>query len=299
MKMAAPAFHGAKKQLQACLAQPGVAGLQADPVHRRQMPHRVALVAVQHQLGLGRGARGEVQEQRVVGPGRGVGDVRRGRLQRGRVVLPARRHLARRSTDHDARVIAGEHVELGRGRRSADHVPDGTALEAVGQIVGADQRGGGHDHRAQLHARQHGFPQRHLVGQQQHHAVPARHAQPAQPVGHLRRALGHAREAELVLAAVLVDDPQRGCVVAAGQRVEVIERPVEFIELGPAEIAVGGRVVLAMPEQEIARGQEGGHAGAGRCGHALSPCAVRAGNAAGGALSRCGKTIMRIPRNQA
>ena len=41
-----------------------VARLQPDPVHRRQVADRIALVGVQHQLGLRGGARGEVEEQR-------------------------------------------------------------------------------------------------------------------------------------------------------------------------------------------------------------------------------------------
>jgi hypothetical protein len=57
MKTQAPAFHGAKKQLHACLAQPGddtfemnVARTNAGPVHRRQMTNGVALMRVQHEL---------------------------------------------------------------------------------------------------------------------------------------------------------------------------------------------------------------------------------------------------------
>src|SRR6202030_2612330 len=44
--------------------------------------------------------------------------------------------------------------------------------------------------------------------------------------------------------------------IVARHRIEVIERPVEAVELRPAEIAVGGRVVLAMAQQKFARREE-------------------------------------------
>ncbi len=45
-------------------------------------------------------------------------------------------------------------------------------------------------------------------------------------------------------------------MVATREGVEVIERPVELIELRPAEIAVRGLVVFALREQELARRQK-------------------------------------------
>src|SRR5205807_4066818 len=46
-----------------------VSGADPDPVHGGEMTYRIALVSVQHQLGQSRGARGEIQEKRVRGPG--------------------------------------------------------------------------------------------------------------------------------------------------------------------------------------------------------------------------------------
>src|ERR1700738_1042509 len=61
----APAFQGAKKQLQACLAQPGEE-MQPEPVHRRQPADGVAALAVPHQFWFRGGAGGEIQQHRVV-----------------------------------------------------------------------------------------------------------------------------------------------------------------------------------------------------------------------------------------
>jgi hypothetical protein len=62
------------------------------------------------------------------------------------------------------------------------------------------------------------------------------------------------------LGAVLLDDPQRPPGTAhrvRGDGVDVVERPVERVELGPPEVAVRGVVVVAVREKESARGVEG------------------------------------------
>jgi hypothetical protein len=64
------------------------------------------------------------------------------------------------------------------------------------------------------------------------------------------------------LGAVLLDDPQRAAGAAhrvRGHGVDVVERPVERVELGPAEVAVGGVVVVAVREEEAASRVEGSH----------------------------------------
>ena len=50
-----------------------VAGLQPEPVHGRQMPDRIAALAVPHQLWFCGGAGGEIEQHRIVGPGLAVG----------------------------------------------------------------------------------------------------------------------------------------------------------------------------------------------------------------------------------
>src|SRR5690242_907873 len=76
-------------------------------------------------------------------------------------------------------------------------------------------------------------------------------------VGHLRRALGHLAKRSLALACIVAHDPQRRLIVVRRHHVEVVERPVELRERGPAEMSDRGVVVGAVREQEIARGDEG------------------------------------------
>jgi hypothetical protein len=49
---------------------------------------------------------------------------------------------------------------------------------------------------------------------------------------------------------------ERDAVIAAGQDIEVVEGPVELVQLGPVEVAVRNLIVVAMAEKEIARGEE-------------------------------------------
>ena len=57
-----------------------VAGPQPEPIHRRQMADRIALMAVQDELGRRRGAGGEIEQQRIVRPRFAVRRELRGRL---------------------------------------------------------------------------------------------------------------------------------------------------------------------------------------------------------------------------
>src|SRR5690242_13079523 len=70
-------------------------------------------------------------------------------------------------------------------------------------------------------------------------------------------------EAHLHLAAALVDKPQCRLPVAARERVEMVERPIEALEFRPAELAIGGVVILAIPQQEVTGGTEGRGIGGG------------------------------------
>ena len=60
--------------------------------------------------------------------------------------------------------------------------------------------------------------------------------------------------------AVFIDEPQTRAVVAARHRVEIIERPVEPIELRPCKVTDGDGIVFPMPQQKIASRDEGGGA---------------------------------------
>ena len=236
-----------------------VARLQADPVHGAEVTHRVALVRVQHQLGLGRGAAGEVKQQRIGGLGGAVGREGGGHAAAVVEVQPARHRRA----DRNAGVAAGQRGKLGGVLAGHHHVAHVAALQPVLQIVGRKQHGGRDHHRAELDAGQHQLPQRQLVAQHQQHAVAAAHALGTQPVGDLVGAFAELRKAALHLAAVLAHDVQGRGFVAARHGVEVVERPVERAQLRPAEVAVGGGVVGAVLQQEVARRDEG----AGLVGH--------------------------------
>ena len=156
-----------------------VVGLEADPVHGRQVADRVGLVGVQHQLGLGGRARSEVKQQGIINPGHRVGGERLGLGGRLLERLPARG----RAAHGDAGIVARQTLEL-VGMGSADHdVLDLAAVDAVIEVFRREQRGGGDHDRAELDGGQHGLPQRHFVAKHDQDALTALDALLAQPVG--------------------------------------------------------------------------------------------------------------------
>ena len=76
-------------------------------------------------------------------------------------------------------------------------------------------------------------------------------------IGNLRRALRHLLERNLLLGTIFGDDVQGRGAVASGHRIEMVERPIETIELGPHEFAVGSFVVVAVSQQQVACFDEG------------------------------------------
>ena len=145
------------------------------------MPHRVALVRVQHQLRFRRGAAGEVQQQRVGRLRRPIGGEGGGRAGAVFKAQPA----GHGGADGDARVAPGQVGELGGLLAGHGHVLDAAALQPVAQVFGRQQHGGGDHHGAELDAGQHQLPQRQLVAEHQQHAVAALDALGTQPVGDL------------------------------------------------------------------------------------------------------------------
>ena len=156
---------------------------QAGPVHRGQVADRVALVGVQHQLRLGGGAGGEVQQQRIGGPGRRVRAEIPGRAARVLEGVPASS-----LTDNDAGEAATDLVQPGNGFRIADDVSDVAALDTVLQVRLVQQGGGRDQDSPDLHQGQHRLPQFFLVAQHQQHAITTLHPQLDKPVGDLVRA---------------------------------------------------------------------------------------------------------------
>ena len=111
--------------------QMDVARTHAEIVHRREVPDRIALMAVEDQLRLGRRARGEIEQQGVARPGLAVGDELRRRVVPGLPAVPARRGPA----DRDPGVVAGQVGEFGGVLGGGDDMADPAAGEAVGEIV--------------------------------------------------------------------------------------------------------------------------------------------------------------------
>jgi hypothetical protein len=131
-----------------------VAGLHAEPVHRRQMPDRIALVAVQYQLGLGGRAGGEIEQQRITRSRLAVRRELRRRLVGRLPGVPPRG----RAADGNARVVARQIGKFSGLVGAGPDLADPAAIEPVDEIVAVQQGGRGDDDRTQFHRRQHAFP---------------------------------------------------------------------------------------------------------------------------------------------
>ena len=108
-----------------------VAGLEAEPVHGREMPDRVARVRVHDELGARRRAGGEIKQHRVVGLGRAVGFEELAAEKHG-VTAPARRGDADRDA-HDVLAKPGEFLRIGPMRDQKFRL---APLEPVGDVGG-------------------------------------------------------------------------------------------------------------------------------------------------------------------
>ena len=178
----------------------------------------------------------------TAGPGRGCGGS-------GVAVRP----------DPDERVVTRDVGELGDVGISDGGPGRAAALHPVLEVGGTHQGGGGDHDDAQLDAGQHEFPEFHLVAEHDDHPVPAPHALPPQPVGHLGGTPGEVREAAPRCGPVLLHDHQRRLVRrrrVCRELVEPVQGEVEFLETGPLEFAPGGVVVTAQGQQTVPRGAE-------------------------------------------
>src|SRR5262249_20993354 len=78
----------------------------------------------------------------------------------------------------------------------------------------------------------------------------------AQEVGDAIRALTHLFERPLLDVAAVTQEAEGRTPVAGCEDVEIVQRPVEAVEDGPAKAAVRGVVVLTMGEKKVSRAYE-------------------------------------------
>ena len=147
-------------------------------------------------------------------------------------------------------------VELGRVRGIRDDEVRPSALRTVLEVDGAQLHGRGQEDCAQADACEHRLPQLHLVIQHDHDVAAALHTRTAQEVRDLVRTTPqHVVRVDL-LAAVLLDDPQRGVVIALGLRVEPVGGEVEVLELRPGERGACRLRVQTVLQEQVARRTE-------------------------------------------
>ena len=146
--------------------------------------------------------------------------------------------------------------------RARDHMTNTSAVDAVLKVGGREQRRRRRHDDAKLDRGEQRFPERHFVAEHQHQAVAPSCAEVAQEVGDAIRCRRQFRERADRLGAVLFDDVQGGTIVAGGDRIEVVERPVEVLLARPLELADGRVVIGPVLQNEIAAGEKRG-SGAG------------------------------------
>ncbi len=245
-----------------------VARLQPDPVHRREMTSRVAGVGMLHQLGLGGGTGGEIQQQRIGCQRHALCDVAGAGAGRLGVTVPAAgRGRPGADADRHPGPVPRDLGEPGGVAVLGDHVPDVAAGHPVGQVLRAEQGAGRDDDHAELHRGQDDLPQRRDVAQHQQQPVTPPGAEAAQPVGHLVGARGHLAVADPGGRVPVGHDAQRVAVRVLGRdHVEPVQGPVELIQLRPGELGQRGRVVRTVAQQKVP-GVAEDLRGGGRVGH--------------------------------
>ena len=195
------------------------------------------------------GARGEVEQHQVIGP-RGALRIEFGALVIGirvAVVLLAGGLPA----DDDADDLDIDVIELRGILGAGDDELGLTALGTVGEVDGAQLRGGRHEHGTELDAGEHRLPQLDLVVEHDHDMVAALDPGPAEMIRHLVRPCRELREAPLALGTILFDDPQCRLVVVLGDLVEPVEGEVEVCETRPFELFARSIIVAAELDQLV------------------------------------------------
>ena len=226
-----------------------VSGLQAHPVHRREMSNGVGDMRMGDHLRLRRRARGEVKEEEIVGAGPAlrieVGGFLIG-FGVGAVLLT--RGL---TTDDDADHLGVDVIELRGIRDAGDDEFCLAAFHPVAQIDRPELSRRRQQHRTELDAGEHRLPEFHLVAEHHHHMITAFDSGSAQEVRDLIRTGRELGVAPLALGAVLLDDPQSRTVIVLRHPVEPVEAEVEVFEAGPFETRTRGLIVAAKLDQRV------------------------------------------------
>ena len=260
------------------------------------MSHGVADLGVLHEFRFAGGAGGEVDEHRILGGG--VGGERAGGGHGVGVVVgvPAVDGVGADCVGAygDTHVGAVDALELGGVAGVGDGEPGAAAADPILQVGGAERAGGGHDDRAEFGDGEHRLPQFDLVAEHEDHPIALADTELREPGGHQVGAGGHLVEGDLALGAVLLGDPQGGAIVAAGDRVEPVDRPVERPgDSRPGELPHRGVVVGHRLEQPIPAGPvDLGVARHRRCPHCVVSCVSNP-------LPRASALILRPARRHA
>lgn len=227
---------------------------EAQPEHGGQVADRIALVRMQHQLGLGGCARGEVEEERVVRTSRHprqAGGCRKGFIER---CEP----LGRSSAEPHAEPFPIAHL-AGAGLVGHD-VADLAPYQSVFDVLDGElSRCGNHD-RADLDGGEHRLPERQRIGQHQQHPVAASDALIGQVTGQSSRSLVEFPETDpgqLGPGGGVTDQDERRLVSLGRVNREPVPGPIELVEHRPAKLRAGAFEVIAMAEQCRAGALEG------------------------------------------
>ena len=227
------------------------------------------------ELGLGRRAGGEIEQQLIGGRGH-AGKIRRPISEGGDVVgRPALgQSLVGCGIGEYGRLaeLGADPGELGGVLGVGNQQPDPAPFDPVGDVARGQLGSGGNRHRAETDGAQHDVPQRHAVPQGQQQPIPAADPLCHEPVGGRDRPGGQLGKRELHPFAVRgVNQPEgRGVGLFGGQTVEPVGDEVERGEFRPPETRGGAGVVITVQQQKISgraqrRGARLGSAHASSC----------------------------------
>jgi len=130
------------------------------------------------------------------------------------------------------------------------------AAAAVLEVSGGEQCRRRYHDDAKLDRGEQRLPERHLVAEHQQQGIAPSGAEVAEEVCDAIRCGRQFREGADRLGSIFFDNVQCGTIVAGGDRIEIVQRPVEVLLNRPFEAADGCVVVGPVLQKEIAPGEE-------------------------------------------